>query len=59
MMTRPTIEQLEELIHSDDYMEYIMLHGDRPISNGHMLLDLAEDGYLWNEFLESINVQLY
>ena len=38
------------------YAEYIMKHcgGDRMICNGDTLIQAQEDGYLWDEFLESL-----
>jgi hypothetical protein len=51
-----TDEQLDELAYSDEYMEYIMNNagGQRVICNGDMLIDAVEDGFLFEEFLESI-----
>jgi len=36
----------------DLYMEYIMekCHGDRIIANGDMLIEAAEEGYLYEDF---------
>ena len=36
----------------DEYMVYIMenCHGDRIIGNGDMLIEAAEEGYLYEEF---------
>jgi hypothetical protein len=50
--------ELDELAYSDEYMTYIMSHspGDRIICNGDTLLDAAENGYLWKEFLDHIGV---
>lgn len=47
--------EIDELMYSDEYAEYIMEHcqGDRVICNGHTLLDAMEDGYLFKDFLES------
>ncbi len=42
---------------SNEYADYIMTRGDRPIGNGDMLLELMEEGYLFEEFLVSINVK--
>ena len=38
----------------DEYMEYIMenCHGERLICNGDMLIEAAEDLYLYEEFRE-------
>jgi hypothetical protein len=51
-----TKRQIEDLQYSDEYAEYIMENagGDRIICNGNTLIAAMEDGYLWNEFLESI-----
>lgn len=47
---------LDDLQYSDMYAEYIMENskGDRAICNGDMLIEAMEEGYLWEEFLESI-----
>ena len=39
---------------NEAYAEYIMTKGDRPCCNGDMLLDLMEEGYLLEEFLDSV-----
>lgn len=46
----------EELMDSPAYAEYIMdnCDGERIICNGDTLLEAIEDGYLFDEFLESI-----
>lgn len=49
-----TQEQLDDLLYSAEYAEYIMEHGDQPCYNGDMLIGLMEDGYLWSEFIESL-----
>ena len=38
------------------YSEYIMKHcgGDRIICNGDTLIGAIEDGYLWEDYLDSI-----
>ena len=38
----------------DEYMEFIMenCHGERAICNGDMLIEAAEEGYLYDEFRE-------
>lgn len=43
------------------YGEYIMAHcaGDRVIGNGEALIKAKEDGYLWDDFLASLNGPLY
>ncbi len=43
---------LDDLMCSDEHMEYIMEHGDRPCYNGDMLIELAEEGYMFEEFIE-------
>lgn len=47
---------LDELAYSDEYAEYIMHHSDggRVICNGDTLLDAMEDGYLFEQFLETV-----
>ena len=47
---------LDDLQYCDEYMEFIMTNGERMICDGDMLLDAAEDGYLFEEFLASIGV---
>lgn len=49
-------EQQEKLAESDQYANYIMANcgGDRCIANGDMLIKAMEDGYLWDEFINSI-----
>lgn len=52
-----TDQQLEDLSYSSEYAEYIMNNGDnseRNIHNGDSLLLAMEDGYLFDEFLESL-----
>ena len=51
-----TSQEIDELAYSDEYMEYIMKNGDRVCCNGDRLIELAEDGYLFEEFLASIGV---
>lgn len=48
--------ELDELNYSEEYAEYIMDNcgGDRVICNGDTLLAAQEDGYLFEEFLESL-----
>ena len=41
----------EALGYSDEYANYIMAKGDRPLCNGDMLTEAMEDGYLFDEFL--------
>lgn len=40
----------------EQYSQYIMDHcaGDRPIGNGTMLITALEDGYLYNDFKDSL-----
>ncbi len=47
---------LDDLMYSAEYANYIMDNGDRLVCNGDMLLELQESGYLFDEFLESIGV---
>lgn len=49
-----TESQLDDLMYSPEYSEYIMEHGDRPCYNGAMLLDLQEEGYLFEEFVAQL-----
>lgn len=42
---------------STEYADFIMANGDRPVGNGDMLTELMEEGYLFEEFLEKINVR--
>ncbi len=37
---------------NEEYMVYIMenCHGERPIGNGDMLIEAAEEGYLYEDF---------
>ena len=53
-MTSFTEQELDDLMYSEEYAEYIMEHaqGDRIICNGHTLTAAMEDGYLWDDFLE-------
>ena len=41
---------MENLMYSDEYAEYVMKNGDRLCCNGDMLLELMEEGYLFEEF---------
>ena len=45
----------DELFDNGEYAEYIMdhHHGDRIICNGDDLINLMEEHYLWDDFLES------
>ena len=51
-----TEAQLEDFMYSNEYAEFIMENskGDRMICNGDMLTDAMEDGYLFDEFLISL-----
>ena len=48
-------EELEALTYSEEYSNYIMenCHGDRVICNGNTLIMAMEEGYLWDDFLDS------
>ncbi len=50
---------IDDLAFSSEYAEYIMEHagGDRLICNGDTLLAAQEDGYLFDDFLDSIGYQ--
>lgn len=52
-----TEQQIDDLLYSDEYAAYIMENskGERVICNGDTLLEAMEDGYLFEEFLDSIN----
>lgn len=52
-----TEAELDELSYSDEYAEYIMNNcsGDRVICDGDTLILAMEDGYLFDEFIDSIN----
>ena len=41
------------------YGEYIMEHcaGDRVIGNGEALIKAEEEGYLWDDFLASLDLE--
>lgn len=54
MNTQYTDTQLEELQYSPEYGEYIMKNGNRVCCNGDMLLELMEEGYLFEEFVQSL-----
>jgi hypothetical protein len=49
---------IDDLQGSSEYAEYIMEHaaGDRIICNGDTLVIAMEDGYLFDDFLDSIGV---
>ena len=48
---------IDDLQYSDEYAQFIMnnCYGERTICNGDTLLAAMEDGYLFEEFLESID----
>ena len=54
MVSREVLEQQFDS-YSPEYVEYIMdnCHGERIICNGHTLIKAIEDGYLWEEFIDS------
>lgn len=56
-MRKLTSAEVDELAYSDEYAEYIMEHGDRHCGNGDMLLQMMEDNYLLDAFMESIGVE--
>ena len=51
---------LDDLQYSPEYSEYIMNNtkGDRVICNGDTLTEAQGDGYLFEEFLESMGILL-
>ena len=58
-MKQLTENQLDDLSYSPEYAEYIMENCDPSeviICDGDTLLNAMENGYLWNEFCASINV---
>lgn len=57
-MRQATDEELDQMSCSDDYSEFIMnnCHGDRMIGNGDMLITAIEEGYLFDEYLESVGL---
>ena len=50
--------ELDELMYSSEYADFIMANGDRPCCNGDMLTELMGEGYLWDEFVAHTEVQL-
>ena len=58
-MAKFTETQLELLLESDEYSDYICANagGDRIICNGDTLLCAMEDGYLFPEFLASLETE--
>ena len=60
-MREVTLSEMEDMQYSDEYAQYIMANGDaahRMICNGSMLLESMEQGYLFEEFAQSIGVTL-
>lgn len=49
-----TESQLDDMMYSSEYAEYIMNYGDRSCYNGDMLTELQEEGYLFNEFIAQL-----
>lgn len=51
---------IDELMYSDEYADFIMSNGDgtRLICNGDMLIEAMESGYLFEEFLDSIGLEV-
>lgn len=43
---------LDDLMYSDEYFSFLMERSDRPVYNGDMLIQLAEEGYMFEEFIE-------
>ena len=54
-LKRVSSARLDELMYSDSYVAYIMEHapGDRVVCNGDTLLQAMEEGYLFEDFLDS------
>lgn len=48
--------ELDDLRYSPEYGEYIMNNGDRICCNGDMLLELMEEGYLFEEFVAQLEL---
>jgi hypothetical protein len=42
-----------EYLYYEQYGSWLMAHADRPIANGDQLIELMEELYMWEEFLES------
>jgi hypothetical protein len=55
-----TLSQMEDLQYSDAYAEYVMENskGERTICNGNTLTIAMEEGYLFEEFVESLGKTL-
>lgn len=55
-MKNYTDEELDEMSYSDEYAHFVMDNstGDRCITNGNALLIAMEDGYMFEEFLKSL-----
>lgn len=43
---------LDDLMYSPEYAEFLMERCDRPVYNGDMLTQLQEEGYMFEEFIE-------
>lgn len=43
---------LDDLMYSDEYFSFLMERSHRPVYNGDMLIQLAEEGYMFEEFIE-------
>lgn len=43
---------LDDLMYSPEYAEFLMERSDRPCYNGDMLTQLQEEGYMFEEFIE-------
>lgn len=43
---------LDDLMYSPEYAEFLMEHSVRPVYNGDMLTQLQEEGYMFEEFIE-------
>jgi len=53
-----TLNEMENAQGSNAYAEFIMNQGkdNRPICNGDMLIEAIEDGYLFEEFLNTLGL---
>lgn len=45
--------EIEMMMESVEYAEFLMANCDRPICNGDMLTELMEEGYMFEEFLNT------
>jgi len=55
-LTQATSNEIDELMNSDAYAEFIMQQDDLLICNGHMLLAATESLVMFDEFLASLNL---